>query len=74
MNNIVLKEGNAIITQIEVELIKHFAEGLSAKEIANEQRKAVRTIEVQMQNLRKKTGCKNAAHLVATFLRQKLID
>lgn len=62
------------ITLKEFEIIKKMSHGKSSKEIASEMGSSIKTIEVHRHNILKKTGCLNVAHLIATALRQKLIE
>lgn len=51
----------------EIEIINHTACGLTAKEIARKTGLERRTVELYMQNLRKKLGAKNAAHAIYLY-------
>ena len=51
----------------EIEIINHTACGMTAKEIARETGLEHRTVEIYMQNLRKKLGAKNAAHAIYLY-------
>jgi len=55
------------LTDKEIEILKHAADGLTAKEIAQYVGLERRTIEIYMQNLRKKLGAKNAAHAIYLY-------
>jgi len=58
----------------EVEIIKHTACGLTAKEIARIMGLERRTIEAYMTNIRKKLGAKNAAHAIYIALKISVIN
>ncbi len=58
----------------EVEIIKHTACGLTAKEIAKMTGLEHRTIEAYMTNIRKKLGAKNTAHAIYIALKISLIN
>lgn len=55
------------LTHREIEIMKHSASGLTAKEIAKKIGLERRTVEIYMQNLRKKLGAKNAAHAIYLY-------
>ncbi len=58
----------------EIEIIKHTACGLTAKEIARITGLEHRTIETYMANIRKKLGAKNAAHIIFIALKVRIIN
>lgn len=62
------------LTPIEILLVKLAADGLTAAEIAEKRNGSLKTVEAHMRNIKQKTGCKNIAHVVASFFREKLID
>jgi DNA-binding NarL/FixJ family response regulator len=51
----------------EIQIINHTACGLTAKEIAKKTGLERRTVEIYMQNLRKKLGAKNVAHAIYLY-------
>lgn len=55
------------LTYREIEIIKHTAYGMTAKEVARKTGLEHRTVEMYMQNLRKKLGAKNAAHAIYLY-------
>lgn len=63
----------ALITDSELEIIQYMADGLSSAAIAKKRGTSTKTIEVHRHNIFKKTGCKNAPHLIAAFFRKGLI-
>lgn len=63
----------ALVTDRQTQVIQLLAEGQSTKEIAHHLGIAVYTVEKHRRNILKKTGCKNTAHIVATFLRARVI-
>lgn len=67
------QEQYAKVTPREVEIVTHMADGLNTAEIAQTLGISKDTVECHRHNIIKKTGCRNAAHVVATFLRCSVI-
>jgi len=61
------------VTGREIQIIRHFAEGRNTREIATLLGISMNTVEVHRHNIMKKTGFKNAAHVVAEFIRAAVI-
>jgi len=61
------------LTPREVEVIRHVAAGMSAKEIAILLSIAPSTVERHVENVRLKTRTRNRAHMVAYLLRVGLL-
>lgn len=55
------------LTYRETEILKYVADGLTAKQIAQCIGLERRTIEIYIQNLRKKLGAKNTAHAIYLY-------
>ena len=60
-------------TEKEKILVKKLSEGFVPKELAAEENKSVRTIEVRKEKLMYKHEARNVAHLVGIFFRNKWI-
>lgn len=74
MNNLQETQDQANkVTKRQVAIIREMAEGKSTRQIAEALGVTVNTIEVQRHDIIKRTGCKNAVHVVATFLRSGVI-
>lgn len=67
------QEEYAKITPREMQIVTLMADGLNNLEIAAELGIKKSTVDVHKYNILKKTGCKNAPHVVATFLRCQAI-
>lgn len=70
----VFSETTAVLTATELEILKDIAAGMAAKEIAAKRKRSDKTIEVHLHNIRKKTGINKMPLLIATLIRQKVID
>lgn len=57
----------------ELQIIQLMSDGQSTKEIACALGISSKTVDVHRHNIIKKTGCRNAIHVVATFLRSTVI-
>jgi DNA-binding CsgD family transcriptional regulator len=55
------------------DIVKKLSDGYTAKDIADEFSINVRTLEAKLIRLRDKSGSKNTTHMVANYLRKKLI-
>jgi DNA-binding CsgD family transcriptional regulator len=62
------------ITDKEARIVQGVADGLRTPQIGDNLKLSPRTIETYLQTLRKKTASNTTSHLVATFMRQGLID
>lgn len=62
------------LTELELSLLKLVAAGMTSAQIAKERSRSRKTIETQMAIIRAKTGIKKMPLLIATLIRQKLID
>lgn len=56
------------------EVVRLVSLGLTSKQIAYQGGVSYRLIENIIENLKKEHNCKNTAHLVATFIRNKIIE
>ncbi len=63
-----------LITDEEKELVRMIADGKAAKKIAKEKKINYNTFAFNLSIIRGKCGALNTPHLVAYFLRNKLID
>lgn len=63
-----------VFTDKELELIQMTANGVKRSEIAEKTKRSIRTIESHLDRLKKEFKCGSVPHLVAFFLRNKLID
>lgn len=61
-------------TNRDAEVVRLVSLGFTAKQIASQGRVSYRLIENVIDNLKKAHNCKNTAHLVATFIRNKIIE
>lgn len=62
--------GYRCLTNVDIELLLRFAQGMSSKEIAAMQKVSPRTIEGRRLELFGKLGAKNAAHAVAIMFKK----
>lgn len=62
------------LTQRQAELTSLLAQGMSAKEIADELGVAVTTAQTMLQQARERVGAKNVAHLVAISISRGFIN
>lgn len=67
-------EGAVVVSDAEAQIVSLLAEGERPPKIAEVQKTTAKAIEQLIWRLQKKTGCKSSAHLVATFLRNKIIE
>lgn len=58
----------------EIEVIKHFSEGLSYKEIADRMNISTKTIESHKYNILKKLGLKNTVELVRYAIKNHIVQ
>lgn len=63
-----------VITEKEAQIVKLLSEGMSATNTAIKLGMNRRTMEATIQRLKNKTDTKTMPHLIATFIRKKLID
>lgn len=71
----VVRDGEVIvIIYTDERVVQLLSEGKTIAEVAGEMNVNVRTMEARIGRLKKKTECSTLPHLVATFLRNKLID
>ena len=61
------------MTPRELEIIRHIAEGLTSKEIADRLGTSLKTIETHRQNIFRKLELGNAAQLVRYAIREGLV-
>jgi len=64
---------NQMVSSSEKEIVTWLSNGLTAKDISKLRKRSVRTIEGALDKIRAEYGCRNAAHLVGLFFRNKLI-
>lgn len=62
------------LTGRETEVLSLIADGLSAKQVAQELAIAPCTVERHIENVRLKTRTRNRAHLVAFVIREGLLE
>lgn len=62
------------VTDLEKSVVKLLADGCTVPEIAKALALNSRTLETRVSNIRERYTARNIAHLVAIFLRNKLID
>ncbi len=58
----------------DIEAIKMIADGISREEVSRAKKYNSRTMATHIGIMLKIFGCTSIAHLVATFLRNKIID
>lgn len=58
----------------DVEIVRLVSMGYTAQEIADDGDISRRTVEAAIEKLKFKYECVSLAHLVATFLRKKIIE
>lgn len=63
-----------VITESLKQIVRLLAEGKRPKEIGKELELSNRTIEAKIDQIRIAAGCHTPAHLVAKFLREKIIE
>lgn len=73
MDTVVRKRGVVVLPMIHVKMILLVSQGHSASQIGRAVNRSPRTVEATILTLRRKYKCKNVTHLVATFLRKKII-
>lgn len=62
------------IHQEAIDIVNHLSYGLRPAQIAGKMNFGRRTIEFKIDQLRKDYGCLTASHLVAVFIRNKIIE
>jgi DNA-binding CsgD family transcriptional regulator len=68
-----LRERGSRVTPRELEIIRHIAEGMTSKEIADRLGTSLKTIETHRQNIFRKLELGNAAQLVRYAIREGLV-
>lgn len=68
------EEKQVTLTRRENEILKHFAEGLSNKEIADKLFISIRTVESHKNNIMQKLELKSTVELVKYAIRNNIID
>jgi DNA-binding NarL/FixJ family response regulator len=68
------KEQPIILTKRENEILKHFAEGLSNKEIADRLFISIRTVESHKNNIMQKLELKSTVELIKYAIKNKIIE
>lgn len=66
--------GEIPLTEREIEVLKHAAEGLTNKEIADRLFISVRTVDTHKRNLLQKLGVKNTAGLINYAIKHNIIE
>lgn len=74
MNRVVIREGELVLRQKDVDLVQKIIDGGTSKTIAEEEGVSPRTIESRRSKLIKRIGVKNNAELVAYFLKNNLVN
>jgi DNA-binding CsgD family transcriptional regulator len=67
------RERGSRVTPRELEIIRHIAEGMTSKEIADKLGTSLKTIETHRQNIFRKLELGNAAQLVRYAIREGLV-
>lgn len=62
-----------IVTEREVWYVQQLSNGYSREEMASDSGLSIRTVEANLDALRKKSNCRSIPQMVATFLRNGLI-
>jgi DNA-binding CsgD family transcriptional regulator len=68
-----MRERGSRVTPRELEIIRHIAEGMTSKEIADRLGTSLKTIETHRQNIFRKLELGNAAQLVRYAIREGLV-
>ncbi|MGH7263910.1 MAG: response regulator transcription factor [Candidatus Rokuibacteriota bacterium] len=68
-----LRDRGSRVTPRELEIIRHIAEGMTSKEIADKLGTSLKTIETHRQNIFRKLELGNAAQLVRYAIREGLV-
>lgn len=74
METIVKDKNKRIITERDVEIVRLLSRGTTARQAALELSMNTRTFESKIYRLKLNFDANTIAHLVAIFIRQKLID
>jgi DNA-binding CsgD family transcriptional regulator len=74
MEVVIKDENKVIISERDVEIVRLLSAGVTAKRAAVELGINIRTFESKLGKLKYSFDCNTVAHLVATFIRKKLID
>jgi DNA-binding CsgD family transcriptional regulator len=73
MEALVIKEGQRVITQRELDVVEAISLGKRPMDIGVSLDISGRTVESILSRLMKDFECRSSTHLVATFLRKKII-
>lgn len=65
-------EDNIVLTERELEVLKHISEGFTVKEIASKLYIAETTVIFHRNNLRKKFKARNTAELISKAFKYKI--
>lgn len=68
-----LRPANNLFTSREIEVIRLFSDGLTAKEVADILHLSTGTIRTHRQNILKKSGCNNMTAVVTKCVRERLV-
>ncbi len=67
-------ENSKILSQQEISIVQGLADGHKANRLARELRISEEKLAVILSHLRMEYNCENSTHLVAHFLRNKIIE
>jgi len=68
------KAKTSIISEREIEILRHICEGLTNEQIAEKINLSIDTVKWHRANILSKTGCSNTAGLVIYAIKNKLIE
>lgn len=74
MEVLVKRENTIVVAERDVKMVKMLSDGAIMRKIAAELSLSKRTVENLLNNLRDEFNCDTLPHLVATFLRKKIIE
>ena len=74
MSLVVIRKRDITITERDVEIVRMFSNGGTAKTAAKKMKISPRTIENIISNLKEIFGCKTITELACKFLREKIVE
>jgi DNA-binding CsgD family transcriptional regulator len=63
----------AVLTTVELQVLRAMADGLSNKAIADEQRRTINTVRTHVSSILRKLGCESRGEAVAAARRRELV-
>jgi LuxR family maltose regulon positive regulatory protein len=63
----------AVLTNVELQVLRAMADGLSNKAIADEQRRTINTVRTHVSSILRKLGCESRGEAVAAARRRELV-